>query len=222
MADLRFANGVAIGPEDAFVLVNETLAARVHRLWLQGPWAGTRDLFLDGLPGYPDNLSYNGHGLFWVALAAPRVAALDRLAGHPRLRQVLFRLPAGLTNMRPPAGAWVLGVDVHGAVRHHLRETTGRYANATSVQEVDGVLWLGSLFGRAVGRAQAPAGPYPLMAACRAGAWHALGHPTVDAVTRLDRPYGQCWRRGAAPGVMARPADAPEAPDSLGALAGTG
>jgi sugar lactone lactonase YvrE len=159
LKDLRFANGVALGPNDAFVLVNETLAARVHRLWLTGPRAGTRDLFLDGLPGYPDNLSYNGRGLFWAALAAPRVAALDRLAGSPWLRQVLFRLPAALTEVQPQVVSWVIGVDVHGTVRHHLRDTSGLYPNITSVQEVDGVLWLGSLFGRAVERAQAPEGP---------------------------------------------------------------
>jgi sugar lactone lactonase YvrE len=159
LEDLRFANGVALGPNDAFVLVNETVAARIHRLWLTGPRAGTHDIFLDGLPGYPDNLSSNGRGLFWVALAAPRIHTLDRLAGSPRLRQVLFRLPAALTEVRPPAVAWVIGMDVRGAVRHHLRDTSGRYANVTSVREVDGVLWLGSLFGWAVGRAQAPAWP---------------------------------------------------------------
>jgi sugar lactone lactonase YvrE len=159
LEDLRFANGVALGPDDAFVLVNETLAARIHRLWLKGPQAGTRDVFLDGLPGYPDNLSYNGRGLFWVALAAPRVEALDRLAGYPWLRQVLFRLPAALTEVQPPAVSWVIGVDVQGTVRYHLRDTAGRYTNVTSVREVDGALWLGSLFGRSVGRAQAPAGP---------------------------------------------------------------
>jgi hypothetical protein len=104
-------------------------------------------------------MSYNGRGLFWVALAAPRIAALDRLAGSPRLRPGLFRRPAALTDVQPPAVAWVLGVDVHGAGRHHLRETAGRDANITGVQEVDGVLWLGSLFGRAVGLAQAPAAP---------------------------------------------------------------
>jgi hypothetical protein len=87
------------------------------------------------LPGYPDNLSYNGRVLFWVALAAPRVAALDRLAGYPRLRQVLFRLPAALTDVQPPAVAWVLGVDVRGTVRHHLRDTSGLYANITSVRD---------------------------------------------------------------------------------------
>jgi sugar lactone lactonase YvrE len=32
LADLQFANGVVLGPDDAFVLVNETLAAHIHRL----------------------------------------------------------------------------------------------------------------------------------------------------------------------------------------------
>src|SRR4029450_4905702 len=50
---LRFANGVALGPDDAFVLVNETVAARITRLWLTGPQAGIREIFLDRLPGYP-------------------------------------------------------------------------------------------------------------------------------------------------------------------------
>jgi sugar lactone lactonase YvrE len=102
MDHLRFANGVALGPDETFVLVNETVAARVTRLWLTGPQAGTREIFLDGLPGYPDNLSSNGRGLFWVALAAPRVGALDQLSGRPWLRTVLFRLPAALTRVTPP------------------------------------------------------------------------------------------------------------------------
>lgn len=156
---LRFANGVALGPEDAFVLVNETVAARITRLWLTGPQAGAREIFLDGLPGYPDNLSYNGRGLFWVALAAPRVGALDRLAGRPWLRKVLFRQPAAITRVTPPPVAWVLGVDAEAQVRHHLRELAGGYANVTSVQEVNGELWLGSLFGRSVARVPLPTVP---------------------------------------------------------------
>ena len=37
---LMFANGVALGPGDQYVLVNETLAARITRYWLKGPRAG--------------------------------------------------------------------------------------------------------------------------------------------------------------------------------------
>jgi sugar lactone lactonase YvrE len=157
--DLRFANGVALGPGDVFVLVNETVAARIRRLWLSGPQAGTHDIFMDGLPGYPDNLSSNGRGLFWVALPAPRVAALEQLAGRPWLRTVLFRLPNVITSVTPEPVGWVMGVDVHGRVRHHLRETAGGFAHITSVQEYEGALWLGSLFGRSVGWVPAPAFP---------------------------------------------------------------
>jgi sugar lactone lactonase YvrE len=38
---LMFANGVALGPGDEYVLVNETLAARITRYWLSGPKPGT-------------------------------------------------------------------------------------------------------------------------------------------------------------------------------------
>ena len=41
--DLYFANGVALGPNDSFVLVNETGAGRIQRLWLKGERAGQRD-----------------------------------------------------------------------------------------------------------------------------------------------------------------------------------
>ena len=57
---LSFANGVALGPGDEYVLVNETTAHRVTRLWLKGPKAGTREAFVENLPGYPDNISFNG------------------------------------------------------------------------------------------------------------------------------------------------------------------
>lgn len=61
---LMFANGVALGPDEAYVLVNETWASRITRLWLTGPRAGQSDTFIAGLPAYPDNLSYNGTGVF--------------------------------------------------------------------------------------------------------------------------------------------------------------
>src|ERR1039457_443527 len=41
---LMFANGVALGPGDEYVLVNETLAARIARYWLDGPKAGRSDI----------------------------------------------------------------------------------------------------------------------------------------------------------------------------------
>lgn len=88
---LEFANGVVLGPNDSFVLVNETGAYRITRYWLSGPKARTREVFVDNLPGLPDNLSFNGQERFWVALYAPRNSLLDGLAGYPFVRKMVVR-----------------------------------------------------------------------------------------------------------------------------------
>ncbi|EDS38968.1 hemomucin [Culex quinquefasciatus] len=64
---LYFANGVALSPDEEFVLVSETFASQVRRLYLKGEKAFESDIFVSGLPGLPDNLSGDGSGL-WVPL----------------------------------------------------------------------------------------------------------------------------------------------------------
>jgi hypothetical protein len=145
---LMFANGVALGPGDEYVLVNETLAARITRYWLRGPKAGQSDIFASALPGYPDNLTYNGRGMFWVALPSSRNSALEALAGWPWLRKVVQRLPAQLREQKLGRMAWVLGIDTDGQVVHNLQDPAGRFGPVTSVIEVNGRLYFGSI-GRA-------------------------------------------------------------------------
>lgn len=161
---LRFANGVALGPDDSFVLVNETIAARILRLWLKGPKAGATEVFINGLPAYPDNLSYsgkgsgkgNGKGIFWVALPSPRIELLDNIASRPFLRKMLLRLPESLVGVNPATVGWIIGVDADGAIRHNLYEPTGAYANVTSVNQFDDHLLLGSIMMKSVGRIETP------------------------------------------------------------------
>jgi sugar lactone lactonase YvrE len=156
LAGLRFANGVALGPDDEFVLVNETMAARISRLWLTGPDAGKRDVFVDGLPGHPDNLSFNGRDLFWVAFPSTRSAAFDRLAPRPGVRKLLLRLPESWVRIVPSPIGWVAGFGIDGRVRYSFRDTSGRYTDVTSVNERDGQLYLGSLKMSAVAKLDAP------------------------------------------------------------------
>eukprot|EP00316_Scyphosphaera_apsteinii_P016392 CAMPEP_0119330146 /NCGR_PEP_ID=MMETSP1333-20130426/77624_1 /TAXON_ID=418940 /ORGANISM="Scyphosphaera apsteinii, Strain RCC1455" /LENGTH=374 /DNA_ID=CAMNT_0007339467 /DNA_START=178 /DNA_END=1302 /DNA_ORIENTATION=+ len=68
---LFFSNGVALSPSEDFVLVCETYGARVMRVWLRGPYAGTFDVFVEGLPGYPDGIASRDGGGYWVALINP-------------------------------------------------------------------------------------------------------------------------------------------------------
>jgi sugar lactone lactonase YvrE len=156
LAGLRFANGVALGPEDAFVLVNETMAARISRLWLTGPGAGKRDIFADGLPGHPDNLSFNGRDLFWVAFPSTRSPAFDRLAPRPWARKLLLRLPDSWVKVVPPPVGWVAAFGIDGQARYSIRDDSGRYTDVTSVNERDDKLYLGSLKMSAIASLDAP------------------------------------------------------------------
>src|SRR6185295_11226442 len=56
---IYFANGVALSPDQSFVLVNETGLYRVLKVWLTGPKQGQREVFIDNLPGFPDGISSN-------------------------------------------------------------------------------------------------------------------------------------------------------------------
>ena len=153
---LMFANGVALGPGDKYVLVNETLAARITRYWLSGPRAGQSDIFVPSLPGYPDNLTYNGRGVFWVALPSQRSQALESLAGWPWLRRVLQRVPAQWREQRLGRMAWVIAFNTEGQVIYNLQDRAGHYGSVTSVTEANGRLYFGSIDTAAIGWAPAP------------------------------------------------------------------
>ncbi len=141
---LGFANGVALGPGEEYVLVSETMTARITRLWLKGPRAGMRDAFAV-LPGYPDNLTYNGQGIFWVALGAPRVKALESLAGWPRVRRAIYHIPEFVRDPKPDSMAWVIGLDPDGRPVREWQDAGGRFGSLASAVESGGRLYLGSI-----------------------------------------------------------------------------
>ncbi len=157
MDGLYFANGVAVGPNERYVLVNETMSYRVQRYWLKGPRAGSAEIFIEGLPGFPDGISSNGRGNFWLAIFAPRNPLLDKTAGLPFLRAMMERLPAFMKPTTVPH-AIVLGLNESGEVIHNLQDASeSAYAPVTSVEEAAGWLYLGSLTASGYGRIKVPA-----------------------------------------------------------------
>lgn len=84
--NLWFANGVALSPNEDFVLVVETHASRVMKYYLNGEKKGQTEVFADGLPGLPDNLTPDSDGL-WIAL----VVSAD--PENPMIPQATTRLP---------------------------------------------------------------------------------------------------------------------------------
>lgn len=153
---LQFANGVAVGPGERYVLVNETGSYRVVRYWLSGDRAGTHDVLIDNLPGFPDNISFNGMDTFWLAIYAPRNAALDFMDDKPFLRKLAYRLPEAV-QPKPAKHAIALGLNLDGEVIHNLQDSSAdAYAPITSVEQVGDMLYFGSLSAPAIARRQVP------------------------------------------------------------------
>jgi sugar lactone lactonase YvrE len=153
---IHFANGVAISPDQTFLLVVETGKYRVRRVWLSGEKKGTDEIFIDNLPGFPDNISTNGHDKFWLALVTPRSPLLDKLLPLPFLRKVVLRLPE-FVQPTPQRYGFVLGLDRDGRVVENLQDPSGQsFALISNVLEYQGQLYLGSIGEDALGHISLP------------------------------------------------------------------
>ncbi|NIZ61344.1 strictosidine synthase [Sedimentitalea sp. CY04] len=124
-----YTNGVALSPDEDFLLINETGRARMHRLWLTGPKAGQQEVFLDNLPGYPDNLEAQGDGTYWLAFASPRVPA-EALMPYPFLRKVVWRL-GPMVRPAPIHRGMMVHFDGQGNILRTLQDPTGRLGITT-------------------------------------------------------------------------------------------
>jgi sugar lactone lactonase YvrE len=156
MDSLNFANGVAVAPDQTSVVVVETGKYRVWRYWLSGPREGQSEILIDNLPGFPDGISSNGKGTFWLPLVSPRLADVDNIMlPRPFLRKIIMRLPESMLPAAENYG-FVLGIDLEGRVVHNLQDPSASFSQITSVQEHEGMLYLGSLVEDAIGRLPAP------------------------------------------------------------------
>nr|WP_280404230.1 SMP-30/gluconolactonase/LRE family protein [Nocardia brasiliensis] len=153
---LHFANGVVLAPDRSCVVVAETGGYRLTRHWLTGPKAGTRDLLIENLPGFPDNLGLGSDGLIWITLPSARNPILDRLLPLPgMLRRIVWALPDWV-QPKPAKTIWVMAVDFDGNIVHDLQTEGTNFAMVTGVVEHEGALYLGSLTESAVGVTHVP------------------------------------------------------------------
>ncbi|UWR02134.1 SMP-30/gluconolactonase/LRE family protein [Ruegeria conchae] len=127
-----YANGIALSPDEDFLLIAETGRARVHKLWLAGPKAGAQEVLLDNLPGYPDNIKAQGDGTYWMAFASPRVPA-EKLMPYPFLRKVIWRLGPKV-RPAPIHRGMLVQFDGDGTILRTLQDPQGRLGITTAGQ----------------------------------------------------------------------------------------
>ena len=161
LANLNFANGVALAHDESYLLVNDMGSYRVLRHWLAGPRRGTTEPLLENLPGFPDNLSTGRDGRYWLALVSPRNNLLDRVSGLPFVRSMIQRLPAFI---RPEAVAYghIVAFDGDGRVLASLQDPSGAYRLTTEAVEAGEWIYVGSLVEEKLGRFRSAVAKPPL------------------------------------------------------------
>ena len=149
---LFYANGVAVAADGSFVLVVETFGARVHKYWLTGERAGSSEIFVDNLPGFPDGISAAVGGGWWVALVARPSPLVLFPFGYAWVRTLLAHVWAAgwLEALIKPWGC-VVRLAADGAPQYTLMDPTGERVRSVSAVEQNGhELYLGNLHGNHV------------------------------------------------------------------------
>ncbi|CAL4126171.1 unnamed protein product, partial [Meganyctiphanes norvegica] len=99
MDKIHFANGVQLSPNQDFILLSETARSRVHRYWLKGPKTGQSEIFIDQLPGSPDNIRPRPDGGYYISLCGTKnadnldeIETADKINRHPMFRKIICRI----------------------------------------------------------------------------------------------------------------------------------
>ncbi|KAF6087339.1 adipocyte plasma membrane associated protein [Phyllostomus discolor] len=155
---LRFPNGVQLSPAEDFILVAETTMARIRRFYVSGLMKGGADLFVENLPGFPDNIRPSSSGGYWVCMATirstPGFSVLDFLSERPSIKRMIFKLFSQEMVMKfLPWYSLVLELSDSGAFWRSLHDPDGQAAIYVSeVHEHDRHLYLGSFKAPFLGR----------------------------------------------------------------------
>nr|XP_028580846.1 adipocyte plasma membrane-associated protein [Podarcis muralis] len=150
MGGLRFPNGVQLSPAEDFVLVAETTMARIRRYYVSGLMKGGEDMFIENMPGFPDNIRPSSSGGYWVAMSAirsnPGFSMLDFLSEKPWIKRIIFKLLSQEMVIKfVPKYSLLLELSDTGSYRRSFHDPNGMVATYISeAHEHDGHLYLGS------------------------------------------------------------------------------
>ncbi|KAJ8437560.1 hypothetical protein Cgig2_017913 [Carnegiea gigantea] len=139
--NLCFANGVALSTDQDYLLVCESWKFRCLKYWLQGDQKGKIEIFVENLPGAPDNINLAPDGSFWIALFQ---VAKHLVATFPRASTLVHGMHKKAT---------VVKVAQNGQVLKRFDDPDGKVISfVTSALEYDGHLYLGSLNANFIGK----------------------------------------------------------------------
>ncbi len=142
-----FSNGVAIHP-DGDILVNETGEYRILKV---NPKTGKQTVFIDNLPGFPDNINRGPDDTFLVGIVSKRSDWIDENAQNILARKIALRLPEAFRAKAVDYG-FIIQLDANGSVLRTWQDPDAGYPATTGAIMHDGYLYVSSLTAPDLGR----------------------------------------------------------------------
>ncbi|XP_027179166.1 protein STRICTOSIDINE SYNTHASE-LIKE 7-like [Coffea eugenioides] len=141
--DLYFANGVAVSPDQKFVIFCESPMARCKKYYINGERKGSVDIFVENLPGMPDNIRYDGQGHYWIALPTEITYAWDLAQRYPFIRKIMAIMDRHVGRPHVEKNGGGLAVDLDGKPAAHYYERG--LSLITGVNKIGDHIYLGSI-----------------------------------------------------------------------------
>lgn len=121
LKDLYFANGVTVSADRSSVIFCETGALRCKKYYIEGPRKGSVEMFIDNLPGMPDNIRYDGEGQYWIAISSES-KVWQVMQAYPRIRKVAGMLEKYKIRPSTEKHGGAVAVDLDGKPIAHYHD----------------------------------------------------------------------------------------------------
>ncbi|KAK1440531.1 hypothetical protein QVD17_06359 [Tagetes erecta] len=141
--DLYYANGVEMSSGQDFVIFCETAMLRCKRYYIQGEKAGSIDVFIDRLPGMPDNIRYDGEGNYWIAIPTELTFEWDLARKYPYIRKFIAFIDKYFQRPSMERAAGTVAVDLDGKPIAHYYDPELKFV--TTGIKIGEHLYLGNL-----------------------------------------------------------------------------
>ncbi|KPL52254.1 ABC transporter permease [Prosthecomicrobium hirschii] len=158
LPNLQLPNGICVEPGGQSLLFAETWGCRITRWHFDGPHKGRREVVIDNLPGYPDNINRASDGTFWCALCGMRSPVFDLALRMPDFRRRMVQKVGRDDWLYPNMNTGcVIKFDAAGTILDVLWDLGGEaHPMITSIREHKGHLYLGGIYNNRVGRYHIP------------------------------------------------------------------
>ncbi|KAL6959774.1 hypothetical protein U1Q18_039929 [Sarracenia purpurea var. burkii] len=151
---LCFPNGVALSADKDYLVFCETWKFRCQKYWLRGEDKGKTEIFVDNLPGGPDNINLAPDGSFWISLLQLTSSGFEFVHTSKASKHLVATFPGLVERMKGMfKRATVVNVATDGKIIKSFGDPTGEVMSfVTSAFEFENHLYLGNLNCNFVGK----------------------------------------------------------------------